>query len=64
MVDKNISVEKVVSAFTQEEKSYHESMLDAGYTPEMVGESLIYTRPAMVVGKDLLRKTGQSFVKI
>ncbi len=43
------SVEQVVSGFTDEEVLYHKSMIDAGYTPSMVGGSLIYTKPAVVV---------------
>ncbi|MDC1299915.1 hypothetical protein N8Z24_00250 [bacterium] len=58
LAEKKARLAKKVKEFTPEELEYHEAMLNAGFTPELLGSSLIYTRSVEGQVPAQLKKKG------
>ena len=46
MDDRQKKVNELLKTFSDEELWHHEEMLAAGWQPEAVGKSMVYTKPA------------------
>ncbi|MDJ0762173.1 MAG: hypothetical protein QNJ97_04215 [Myxococcota bacterium] len=58
MSGNSANIEEIIAGLGDVDKQYHDLMIEAGFVPEMVGDTLTYARPAVMLTRDSSKRTA------